>query len=112
MGAIPDLDLARIKRYCADKVPTQFQDQIKIAVETRGRSVTILECRPPWRGEPGDAWTRRRIAQLRYDTAQANWSLHWADRNDKWHLFDLVEPGTVDEMLNELKNDRTAIFWG
>ena len=26
--------------------------------------------------------------------------------------FDLVEPGTVDEMLNELKNDRTAIFWG
>jgi len=112
VGVLPDTDLERIKRYCADKVPAKFQDQIQIAVETRGRSVSILECRPPWRGEPGDEWTRRRIAQLRYNPEKSNWTLHWADSNDKWHLFDLVEPGSVSEMIDELRNDRTSIFWG
>ena len=32
--------------------------------------------------------------------------------NGRWYLFDLVEPGTVDQMLAAIDRDTTAIFWG
>jgi hypothetical protein len=52
---IPDPDLPKIHKYAARVVPPDFQDQIRIEVDVRGKTVTILECRPPWRGR---FWTR------------------------------------------------------
>lgn len=31
---------------------------------------------------------------------------------DAWHLYDLIEPGSVAELLAEIERDPTAIFWG
>lgn len=44
-NVIPELDLARIQRYCDGRVPARLLDQIRIELEVRGRSVTILERR-------------------------------------------------------------------
>lgn len=52
------------------------------------------------------------IAQLRFDPASARWTLFWADRNDRGHLYDLIEPGTAGQLLGEIENDPTCIFWG
>lgn len=35
-----------------------------------------------------------------------------ADRNSRWHQYDLIEPGTVAELLTEIEQDPTGIFWG
>ena len=111
MNAIPDLDLWKIRKYAAGVVPEDFQDQIRIEVDLRGRTVTIMECRPPWREEFGPEWSRRGIARMKFDPATREWTLYWSDRNSRWHIFDLVSPGSIEQTLGEIESDRTNIFW-
>jgi hypothetical protein len=109
--AVSEFDLFKINRYCTGKVPEQYLDQMRIESSVRGNSVTIVECRAPWT-ESLTEWSRHNVAQIRFDADTGNWSLYWRDRNSKWHPFDLVEPGTVDQMLAAIDEDTIAIFWG
>ena len=110
---LPDIDLAKIRRYCAGRVAPHALDQIRIEVDVRGDSVTILECRPPWRPDFGPDWTRFPIAQLRYTAARGEWVLYSRDRNLRWHRYDLIGPAPhVDPLLKEIEANPTSIFWG
>lgn len=53
MGAVPDLDLRRIRVFCEEKTPPELRDQMQLEVGVRGKSVTVFECRPAW-NEQGD----------------------------------------------------------
>jgi hypothetical protein len=108
---IPELALARIRHFCEDRVPSQFRDEVRIDFDTRGRSITIFECRPPWDGTSGE-WTRMRIAQIRYDDEAGQYSLHWADRNGRWHPYSRVRPTRhIETILREIDDDPTCIYW-
>ena len=111
MGVLPDTDLERVRRFCRRESPREFTDQLRVEFSVRGRSVTIFECRPPWQGGDGE-WTRAPFAQLRYSPESTLWSLHWADRNSRWHHYDLVEPGPIQSLLAEIDHDPTCIFKG
>jgi hypothetical protein len=77
------------------------------------RTVTILECRPPWRPEYGPDRTRFPIARLRYTTSRNRWSLYRRDRNLKFHEYDIAEPRPdIQDLLDEIDRDPTSIFWG
>jgi hypothetical protein len=52
---VPELDLARIRRYCAERIPAHIAHLVRLEVNADGRSVTILECRPPWSPDMGPA---------------------------------------------------------
>jgi hypothetical protein len=111
MAAVPELDLARIRAYCEQRVPGSVREQVRIEASVRGKSVTIFDCRPPW--HPGLAeWSRVPVAQLRYAPDAEQWTLYWADRDSRWHLYDLIEPGSVAALLAEIDEDPTCIFWG
>ena len=111
--ALPELDLARIRRYCDGRVPTHLRDQVRIEVDVRGRSVTILECRPPWTPAIGPDWTRFPVARLRHIQARGVWMLDWRDRDLRWHRYDRVGPSPhVAPLLAEIEADPTGIFWG
>jgi DUF3024 family protein len=112
VGAVPDLDLAKIARYCRDTTPPEFRDQMRVEMGVRGKAVTLYECRPPWEGGITSEWSRLPVGQLRYDPTTTHWTLYWADRNARWHPYDLLEPGTAEEMLREIEEDPTCIFWG
>ena len=108
---LPETDLARIAKYCADRVPTDLRKEVQLKFETRGRSVTIIETRPPWQG--GDQpWTRMKVAQLRYRPESSDWTLHWRNRNERWFDYDDHFCGTAAELLAEIDEDPTSIFWG
>jgi len=109
---LPELDVARVRRWCDQRVPAHLRDQVRVECDLAPRHLTIVECRPPWHKDAGAEWTRFPIARLRYTKATGRWSLYWRDRNSKWHPFDLVEPGTVDQMLVAIDEDAIAIFWG
>ena len=111
MPAVPELDLARIRQFCETRVPAHLRDQVRVEAAVRGKSVTIFDCHPPWH-EDLTEWTRVPVAQLRYDPDSTTWTLYWADRNSKWHRYDAIEPGTADELLSEINEDPTCIFWG
>jgi hypothetical protein len=111
VAAVPELDVARIRQFCDRRVPAHLRNEARVEADARGRSVTIYDCRPPWHPELTD-WSRVPVAQLRYDPTATNWTLYWADRNSRWHRYDDLEPGTVDDLLHEIDDDPTCIFWG
>lgn len=51
--ALPELDVARIKRWCDAKIPEHLWDQLKIEVDVASHHATIVEVRPSSRGEGG-----------------------------------------------------------
>ena len=111
MPALPDLDLARIHRYCESRVPPHLRDEAHVEATHRGNNVTIHDCRPPWHPDLTD-WSHAPVAQLRYSPERNHWTLYYADRNSRWHRYDLTEAGPVDQLLEAIDSDPTGIFWG
>ena len=84
---------------------------MRLEVTTRGRSVSIHECRPVWRGAPGE-WTKLPIAQIRYQ-GEGTWTLYFGDRYGNWKMYvhlDTHQP--IGTILDEIGTDPTAVFWG
>jgi hypothetical protein len=114
--ALPEIDLARIRRWAdahTDAMSGDASDVVRYELDVEPRSVTILECRPPWREDFGPEWTRIPIARLRYTKARKEWAIYWRDRHSRIHLYDVVEPTpNVESLLAEIDADPTCIFWG
>lgn len=113
---IPELDQHRITRWVEarnDGLPDATRVKIHYEVDLTATTVTILECRPPWRPDYGPNWTRFPIARLRYTKTRRQWSLYWRDRNLRFHLYELASASSsVEDLLAELDRDPTGIFWG
>ena len=113
---IPELDQHRITRWLQarnDGLPDAARDKIRYEVDLTATTVTILECRPPWRPDYGPNWTRFPIARLRYTKTRRQWSLYWRDRNLRFHLYELAPASSsVEDLLAEVDRDPTGIFWG
>ncbi len=110
--AVPETDLAHIRRWCDNAVPSRVAD-IRVEFHRRGRSVTLCESRAPW-NPPATEWSHLPMAQLRYRPESGDWSLHWADRNGRWHPYadGNRQFGSIVELLAEVDDDPTAIFKG
>ncbi|MEO3939227.1 DUF3024 domain-containing protein [Dermatophilaceae bacterium Soc4.6] len=109
---VPELDVARVQRWCRARVPDRVRDQVRIEVDVAPRHLTVVECRAPWAGDSTE-WTRHPLARLRYTQSTGRWSLYWRDRNLRFHAYDLVPPTRqLEELLTEVDLDPTAIFWG
>ena len=50
---LPELEVARIVKYCASRVPDRLRHEIRVECDIASRHVTICECRPPWREDFG-----------------------------------------------------------
>lgn len=111
--ALPDLDVARVQRWCAARVPEHAQHQVRVECDVSAQFVTIVERRAPWDGEPDAAWTTFPLARLRWKSTTGTWSLLWRDRHLRFHEYDRVGPtAQVQALLDEVDRDPTAIFWG
>lgn len=113
---IPDLDLARAQRWVAARnaaLPPHAKTQLRYEIDVAERTITVLECRPPWREDVGPEWTRFPICRFRYTKTRRQWTLYWRDRNLKFHEYDLVEPTPhLDDLIDYVANDRSGLFWG
>lgn len=101
----------RLEKYCAQRVPLHVRHQVRLNFKFRGNSVTLFEVRPAF-GAP-DVWVDIKVAQFRFDPAHSVWTLYCADRNSKWHEYYEIEPSpNFDDLLEEVEDDPTGIFWG
>lgn len=113
MVGLPELDVARVQRWCRGRVPEPVRDQVRVEVDVADRRLTIVECRAPWRADLGPEWTRFPVARLRYTKRTGLWSLYWRDRNLRFHAYDRVPASaSIEDLLVEVDRDPTAIFWG
>jgi hypothetical protein len=111
--ALPELDVARVQRWCAARVPEHARHQVRVECQLAPRQLTILERRAPGRDDAGPEWTSFPIARMRYTLADKSWTLYWRDRNLRFHLYDLIAPSNrVADLLNEIDRDPTGSFWG
>lgn len=114
--ALPETDVARVRRWLNDRNdrrPPHAVDQVRFELDVDDRSLTVMECRPPWQADFGTEWTRFPIVRLRYALANRVWQIYWRDRNCKFHIFDLIAPSAnIEHLLAEVDADRTGIFCG
>jgi hypothetical protein len=100
-----------VKRYCDKRIPPRLRNELRLEVETRGRSITIFEHLPPWRPDFGPDWSRRQIAQMRYDPETLTFTLYWADRNGRWLAYPNIGPtGDVGPLLREIEETEAAPY--
>lgn len=110
-AGLPELDVARAQRWCASRVPAELHNELVVECDVAADHLTIVECRPPWRGH-GD-WTRSRVAQLRYTPLTGLWTLYYCDQRDRFQLYpDAAPRRTLERLLDEIDADPTGIFWG
>lgn len=63
---LPELDIARARRWCAGTVPATYLDEMRVECDVTARHITILECRPSWSDGGGDEWFGFPIARMQY----------------------------------------------
>ena len=82
-----------------------------LTAKTFRDTFTLIETRSCFR-DPAIC-TETPIAHFRLDRDSQKWSLFSIDRNDVWHLYDLIEPSNdFDDMLKALDTDKTGTFRG
>lgn len=85
---VPETDVHRVLQWANKRNRPELLDEYRIEVDVAPVSITIFECRPPWRPRAGDlSWTRFPIARLRYAQSKRIWTLYWRDRHLKFHLL-------------------------
>jgi Protein of unknown function (DUF3024) len=111
--AVPDDALAEAERFCEERTPPDLRDQLRLECSARGDAITLVERRAPWNAELTAEWTTTHVAQLRRDSANGTWSLHWRGSDDRWHPYDRVRPSSdTRHLLAEIDADPTGLFWG
>jgi hypothetical protein len=111
--AVPELDVARVRRWCDARVPEHALHQVRVECDTAPRHLTIVERRAPWRADLGPDSTTLPVARLRYTATDRMWTLYSRDRNLRFHRYGLLAASPrVDDLLAEIERDATAIFWG
>ena len=113
--ALPDLTRRLVEEklgeYCKRRIPAHLLDRVRVGFKIRGNSVTLFEERPAF-GFPGK-WVDIVVAQLRFNPKRNEWTLYCADRNSRWHeYFDTVPTRDLDDLIREVDEDPTGIFWG
>ncbi|GLY36582.1 hypothetical protein Amsp01_026060 [Amycolatopsis sp. NBRC 101858] len=78
MTVIPELAMRQIERWCAQRVPEDLKDRLRVECRTLGRTVAIVERRA---GDP--EWTEREIARLHLDEFGI-WSMLRSDGDGGW----------------------------
>jgi hypothetical protein len=110
---LPQADVARVRELCARRVPEHARDQVRVEVERGRQTISILECRPPWREDPEAEWTRMPVAKLRYVKTTGLWTLYYYRHTGRWERYPLRGPTRrIGELLDELESDPICIFWG
>jgi len=110
---LPELDVARVQRWCAARVPEHARHQVRVECELAPSHLTIVQRRVPWPENYEPEWTSFPIARLRYTAADRSWTLYSRDRHLRFHIYDPLAPShRVEDLLTEIDHDPTCIFWG
>jgi len=101
----------KLDNYCKNKIPEHVKNEIRLHFKIRGDHVTLFESRPYYL-KPSE-WIDKKVAQFRYDRNEKNWTLYCVDRNEKWHPYFKIEAcENIDDLIKEVDEDPTGIFWG
>ena len=113
--ALSEITKKQIERilsaYCSERLPVYLPHEMRLGFKLQGERVTLYKERPAFAQSGTRAETL--AAQFRFNPQTKEWALYWADRNSKWHEYELIEPSrNFESLLKEVHEDPTGIFWG
>ncbi|MDX2343590.1 MAG: DUF3024 domain-containing protein [Acidimicrobiia bacterium] len=109
---VPEIDVERVRRWAAVRVPVKVQDELRLAVDVDRLSITVMECRAPWTDSMTD-WTRRPVARFRYTQVRGEWTLYCYRSSGDFERFVFADPTPkIEDLLDVVDDDPTCIFWG
>ncbi|MFO7814510.1 MAG: DUF3024 domain-containing protein [Halanaerobiales bacterium] len=113
--ALDELQKKRVKKildkFCEDRIPDRAKDQIELDYNIRGNYVTLIEKRRYYKNPK--EWIKQKIAQFRFTPEDNKWALYWWRHTGKWYKYKEVQPSNdLQDLVNEVDKDPTAIFWG
>jgi len=113
--ALPQFVKARVefklKSYCDNRVSPEVRDKVRVCFRIEEDSVTLYEERPALM-KPGTL-VESNVSKFEYDAKTTMWTLYCRDQYSHWHKYDVFEPSLdFDDLLQEVEEDPTGIFWG
>lgn len=100
-----------LAQFCKQRVPDHVKDQVRLTFDIKGNNVTLYEERPFY-ADPS-RWTKMQVAQFRFDPKSKKWSLYCKYRDERWHEhIDNIPTTNFRDLLDEVDEDPTGIFWG
>ncbi len=107
--AVPDNDLARIRRWCEAWVSNESPERVSLDYQCDEKYVVIRKHHAPWRSG-GDA-TEEPVARLRYSPSSGRWRLQWVDRSGNFHRYEKLPAHDVQSLLDFLATTTDPVFW-
>ncbi len=101
----------QIEYYCKTKVPKEIQNEIQLKYSVRGNSFILIESRPKCNDD--SVWIDMKIAKMTFDITSMKWKLYWSNQHQKFFCYDRLSPkNEIKDLLKEIDEDPTSIFWG
>ena len=101
-------DLGEALKILYDK---QSWDRIRVGYRIQGSDVMLFWSRPL--REDSMDWIETTLAKFRYDPRKGDWVLFWADNDNRCHRYRGFRASKkLDDLLREVDDDPTGIFWG
>ncbi|QII37860.1 DUF3024 domain-containing protein [Rouxiella badensis] len=89
--------------------PEPIRKELDISYSIWGQSVEIEECRPVWRGDPGEV-LKLAVAKIVFIREHKAWRLYWMRSSIKWEM--LVQVETLREAIDIIRDDQSGFFFG
>jgi hypothetical protein len=86
--------------------------EVRVVGTVDGRHVVIAEERPPWQGADGVPWESYPLARLTYVVSTRRWKLEVSVEDGRFRTYSNLPSGSLDEILEEIDEDPTFLFWG
>jgi hypothetical protein len=102
---------AALRDFCTHHSSPAIADQVRYAYEINGLTALLLEQRPGFMN-PSE-WSSFPVAKFRYALAKRQWSLYWADSNDRWRRLTNVPPtDDIRKLIQVVADDPLSVFLG
>lgn len=109
---IPETDVARIRTWCATRTPIETADQVRVVAVVDGPQVATAEERPPWDGGHGSPWETYPLARVTYVSSSHTWNIEVSSEGDRFRKYPGLASGSLEEVLAEIDEGPTFVFWG
>lgn len=112
--AFNDIELQRTKNQIGAFVesvrpPVAIRNELDISFRISGQSIEIEECRPKWRGEPGEM-SMLSIVKITFIRKKKAWRLYWMPSSLQWEMLTQVD--TLKEAIDIVRDDESGFFFG
>jgi hypothetical protein len=100
-----------LEPYCAKRVPPAERSKVRVAYRVDGNAIVLFEERPTF--HPPHDRQETPIAKFTYVGTQRKWRLYCQHSDLRWHSYEaLPAASSLAELLDEVDDDPTGIFWG